>query len=60
MKWLVHIPEVFISSRRVEAETRDEAIDMALKDLDTEFHHEYSHTLDTGYIDAEEEKNDEQ
>ena len=52
MKWTVHIPEVHISIREIEAETEDQAIEMALEDLDTEVSHEYSHTLDREYIEA--------
>ena len=45
MKWTVQIPEVHISTREIEAETEDKAIEMALEDLDTEVSHEYSHTV---------------
>ena len=50
MKWTIQIPEVHYSTREVEAEDMEEAIDMALEDLDTEVNHEYSHTLDREYI----------
>ena len=50
MKWTIQIPEVHYSTRVVEAEDMEEAIDMALEDLDTEVNHEYSHTLDREYI----------
>ena len=50
MKWTIQIPEVHYSIREVEADTEEEAIDKALEDLDTEVHHEYSHTLDREYI----------
>jgi len=45
MKWKIQIPEVHYSIREVEADTEEEAIDMALEDLDTEVQCEYSHTL---------------
>ena len=45
MKWRIQVPEVHYSIREVEADTKEEAIDMALEDLDTEFQFEYSHTL---------------
>ena len=38
MKWRIQVPEVHYSIREVEADTKEEAIDMALEDLDTEFH----------------------
>jgi len=50
MKWTIQIPEVHYSTRVVEAKDMEEAIDMALEDLDTEVNHEYSHTLDREYI----------
>tara|TARA_R100001440_G_scaffold52441_1_gene72273 strand:- start:210 stop:413 length:204 start_codon:yes stop_codon:yes gene_type:complete len=50
MKWTIQIPEVHYSTRVVEAEGMEEAIDMALEDLDTEVNHEYSHTLDRMHI----------
>jgi len=53
MKWTIQIPEVHVSFREVEAETKEEAIDIALEDLDTEVNHEYSYTLDREYIKAE-------
>ena len=55
MKWTIQIPEVHYSIREVEAETKEEAIEMALEDLDTEVNHEYSHTLDREYIKVEPE-----
>ena len=50
MKWTIQIPEVHYSIREVEAETEEEAIEMALEDLDTEVNVEYSHTLDREFI----------
>jgi hypothetical protein len=55
MKWTIHIPEVHYSIREVEAETKEEAIDMALGLASAEVTVEYSHTLDREYIKVEPE-----
>lgn len=46
MKYIVGIREVHVSYRAVEASSQEEALQLAEDDLASEFHLEYSHTLD--------------
>ena len=53
MKWTIQIPQVHYSIHEVEADTEEEAIDMALEeDCDSEVDFEYSHTLAKQHIKA--------
>lgn len=47
-KFIVEIPEVHYSIRKVEAESAEEALELAY-DVD-EIHLEYSHTLEEGVL----------
>ena len=55
-KYIVGIREVHVSSREVEAENPEEAINIAKKDLGTEVMVEYSHTMEENTWTVEEVK----
>ena len=55
-KYIVGIREVHVSHREVEADSPEEAINIAKRDLDTEVMLEYSHTMEENTWTVEEVK----